>query len=119
MFYDKYVELCKKINKSPSAVAIELGFNKGSVSVWKKKALAGEDVEPSANILNRIANYFNVTVDYLLGRDDFDSKVASKISDDDIKFALFGGDTEVTDEMYDEIKEFAEFVKNKYKNKKD
>ena len=34
------------------------------------------------------------------------------VSDDDIKFALFGGDGEITDEMYDEVKRFAEFVGN-------
>ena len=32
-----------------------------------------------------------------------------------LKFALFGGDGGITDEMLDEVKAFAEFVKNKYK----
>ena len=38
---------------------------------------------------------------------------------DDIKFALFGGEEEITDDMYDEVKNFAEYVKQKYKNKKE
>ena len=33
------------------------------------------------------------------------------VSDDDIKFALFGGDGEITDAMYQEVKEFAALVK--------
>ena len=33
------------------------------------------------------------------------------VSDDDIKFALFGGDGEITDAMYDEVKRFAQMVK--------
>ena len=40
------------------------------------------------------------------------------VSDDDIKFALFGGDGEITDEMYDEVKRFAEFVKQRGPGKK-
>ena len=48
------------------------------------------------------------------------SKVSiSPVTDDDIKFALFGGEEEITDEMYDEVKNFAEYVKQKYKNKKE
>ena len=33
------------------------------------------------------------------------------MSDHDIKFALFGGDGEITDAMYDEVKRFAQMVK--------
>ena len=33
------------------------------------------------------------------------------VSDDDIKFALFGGDGEITDAMFDEVKRFAQMVK--------
>ena len=32
---------------------------------------------------------------------------------DEIKIALFGGDGDVTDEMWEEVKRFVEFVKSK------
>jgi len=35
------------------------------------------------------------------------------VSDEDIKFALFGGDGEITDAMYDEVKRFAAFIKQR------
>lgn len=38
----------------------------------------------------------------------------SEVSEEDIKFALFGGSGEITDEMYDEVKEFVKFVKMKH-----
>ena len=41
------------------------------------------------------------------------SKSYEKPSEDDIKAALFGGDNEVTDEMWDEVKKFVEFIKSK------
>lgn len=70
MFYARYVALCSDKNISPSKVAIECGFNKGSVSIWKKKYEKGEDVKPTPEILIKIANYFNVSVGYLLDVED-------------------------------------------------
>ena len=40
------------------------------------------------------------------------------ISDEDIKFALFGGDGEITEEMYREVRDFAAFVKRREEEKK-
>lgn len=42
---------------------------------------------------------------------DIQSVDQQKVSDDDIKFALFGGDGEITDAMYEEVKRFAQMVK--------
>lgn len=39
------------------------------------------------------------------------SAAARPITDEDIKFALFGGEGEITDAMYDEVKRFAQMVK--------
>ena len=36
------------------------------------------------------------------------------VTEEDIKFALFGGAGEITDEMYDEVKAFVQFVKMKH-----
>lgn len=71
--------------------------------------------EPDINTINKLADYFDVSSDFLLGRSE--STIKSDISDADIKVALFGGSGEVTDEMWDEVKKFAEFVKQKEKEK--
>ena len=69
----------------------------------------------SAEVANKIAEYFGVTVGYLLGTEGTKKAPAPEgersVSDDDIKFALFGGDGDITDEMYDEVKRFAKLVK--------
>lgn len=62
MFYDIYSDLCKQHGKSPSAVAQELGINKSNVTNWKNNGYT-----PRGNVLNLIAEYFNVPTDYLLG----------------------------------------------------
>ena len=61
MFWDNFIKLCEQINKSPTAVISELGISRGSVTHWK----AGK--VPHHATLLKIADYFNVTVDYLLG----------------------------------------------------
>ena len=72
--------------------------------------------EPSYDILCKLAEYFEVSTDYLLGRDDAIKNVSPTMND--LKVALFGGDGEVTDEMWDEVKNFAQYVKSKRKDEK-
>ena len=63
MFYDKYVNLCKEKNISPSKAASMIGFDKSSITNWKKHGYV-----PRQEILNKIADFFGVSVDYLTGR---------------------------------------------------
>ena len=46
------------------------------------------------------------------------AKGERNVTDDDIKFALFGGDGEITDSMYEEVRSFAAFVKRREEQKK-
>ena len=59
----------------------------------------------------RLANYFGVTVDYLLGKEADDTEDNSRSLQKELKFALFGG--EATDEQLEEVKQFAKFVKDR------
>lgn len=63
MFYFRYVDLCNRINKSPSAVAEELGFKRSSVTRWANNSV------PRQATLQKIADYFGVTVEYLKGEE--------------------------------------------------
>lgn len=109
MFFDRYSELCKRVGKSPTGVAIELNVSRATVNYWKNGNT------PKQEILSKIAEYFGVSTDYLLGNTDIQSPANTAPTDEDIKFALFGGDGEITDDMYNEVKEFVKFVKSKYK----
>ncbi len=61
MFYDRFIELCKQRGKSPAAVTKELGLNNSSSTAWKRGST------PKSETLQKLANYFGVSVDYLLG----------------------------------------------------
>ena len=68
MFYEIFIDLCKKSNVKPATVAREAGFRKGATTYWKTQYEQNKDVRPDARILEKIAVYFGVTVDYLLER---------------------------------------------------
>ena len=113
MFWETFFALCKEKKTTPTAVCVELGLSNATATQWKKGKV------PHHTTLMRIADYFGVTVDYLLGKKEQTPSEPSQTSMNDVKVALFGGDGDVTDEMWDEVVKFADYVKAKYlKDKK-
>ena len=64
MFWDIYCKECSKIDKKPNKVASELGLSAATTTKWKSGTI------PNGETLVKIADYFNVSVDYLLGREE-------------------------------------------------
>lgn len=64
MFYDEFCKLANQFGKSPSACAVEMGFQKSSLTRWKQGMIPRR-----ANLL-RIADYFGVKVEDLLKEDE-------------------------------------------------
>lgn len=60
MFFDMFSALCKKNKVSMSAVARVCGLSNSTTTKWKKGAI------PESATLQKIAEYFGVSVDYLL-----------------------------------------------------
>lgn len=78
------------------------------------------DREPNSEMLIRFATFYSVSIDYLIGKTDDPTPTYEKrgsVSDADLKFALFGGDGEITDAMFEEVKRFAAFVKQREQEK--
>lgn len=67
MFYERYLALCTKKRISPSAAATQAGFNRGTVSVWKKKYECGQDVRPEKDVIEKICLFFGCSEMWLLG----------------------------------------------------
>lgn len=61
MFKEIFIDLCNKKKESPSAVCKKVGITPATFSCWT------EDSIPRQATLRRIAEYFGVSVDYLLG----------------------------------------------------
>lgn len=79
-------------------------------------------VEPGQYKLTVLGLALNVSETWLMGYDVPMERTSDYINnepytDKDLKVALFGGDSDVTDEMWQEVKQFAEFVKQKHGKK--
>ena len=64
MFYETFCRLCQIHSLTPSGAAAKIGFNRASVTMWKNTGKA-----PKQELLIKIAEFFGVTTDYLLGQD--------------------------------------------------
>lgn len=115
MFFTRFKQLCDQRNISVYRACTDIGLNRSAVNKWKNGG------KPNGSTAARLADYFGVTTDYLLGQSE-EKTPADKlrvVSDEEIKFALFGGDGEITDAMFDEVKQFAAFVKQREAGKKE
>lgn len=104
--FDKILKLLRtEKNMSQQELADALGISKSAVNMYER----GER-QPNFEILESIADYFNVDIDYLLGR----TNKTTKIINPNTMAARFDGD-EYTEEELNKIKEFAAFVKSSRK----
>lgn len=113
MFFNRFKALCDERNISVYRACTDIGLNRSAVAKWK----AGG--RPNGTTAAKLAEYFGVTTDYLLEQADVPQPIEPKrpVSDEDIKFALFGGGGEITDAMFDEVKRFAAFIRQREESK--
>lgn len=62
MFWERFYNLCKEHKTTPTTVAKAIGISHAATTKWKNGTV------PNADVLEKIADYFRVTTDYLLGR---------------------------------------------------
>ncbi len=112
MFYDIFCALCARDNLTPGGAAGRIGFNRASVTVWKNNGTA-----PKQELLVKIADFFQVSTDYLLGLEKEKTSTGGgrQWSDEELKFALFGDCENVTDEDLADVRRYAEFVRERKK----
>lgn len=81
MFWERFYYLCEINNKKPTPVGKEIGVSSGIISTWKKEGYC-----PSGEMLIKIANYFNCSIDYLVGRSDSINIQKSELSSEELLF---------------------------------
>ena len=106
-------------NMTQAEAADRLGITAQAISNFERGINGIEN-----SLLLRMCEIYNTPLSYVLG-DECEARENAPtvsgertVSDDDIKFALFGGDGEITDEMYDEVKRFAAYIKQREAGKK-
>lgn len=90
------------------ALADYLGISPNVITNWKNGSNRSY-----RKYIRQIAEFYGVSEDYLRGTEPKKEPAPKgEISDDDIKFALFGGGP-VTDAQYEEVKQFVRFIKER------
>lgn len=77
MFYDRLLALCQENNEKITPVIKKLGLSAGSIARWRNGTV------PDGNTICKIAEYFNVSSDYLLEKTDI-KKSPSEVDEDKI-----------------------------------
>ena len=80
MFYDLFYELCLKKGVTPSKACLDMGLSRSLAAKWKNTKAT-----PSADVMSKISDYFGVSADYLLGKEEQKEK------------PLINGDEELTE----------------------
>lgn len=65
VFYDRFERLCRENGYTPSGACVAIGRSKNLAAKWKSTGAM-----PSADVLHEIATFFDVSVDFLLEKED-------------------------------------------------
>lgn len=127
MLGDKIKELRKSKRINQMTLSKYLNVSKGAIGMWETNKR-----EPDIQTIKRIANYFNVSLDYLLENEfkETNKKNQEKIKSESnyvitseqnyekiLKLVLFDEIENITSDMINEVKEFAKLVKLREKQK--
>lgn len=112
---ERIKSICKERKIPISKLERDLGFANGYIGQLRKGVLPYDR-------LVQVAEYLSVTPDYLMTGED--KKIAPTadgeraISDDELKFALWGDCTDVSDDDLDDVRRYAAFVRERKNDKK-
>ena len=96
MFFDIFYGLCQKKGVSCKKAAEDIGLSNSITTKWKKTGAT-----PSGDTLQRIAEYFGVSIDYLLGKETKNTPATGGEREDvldDVDIAFYGEYKELTEE---------------------
>ena len=122
---DRITEARKQKGLSQAELAKRSGLSQAGISYIEKGLRS-----PSTDTLELLASALGCSVSYLMGETNDPKAISqsyamvasldasadvqrSPASDDDLKFALFGSSKDITDAQFEEVKRFAQFIKER------
>lgn len=103
--YEIFEKLMRERGLTAYRISRDTGVSQTTLSDWKH----GRST-PKLDKLQKLAAYLGVPLSYLMGEEADPSKKEYRPTDEEIKKFLFG-DAEVTDELYEQLKAYARFLK--------
>lgn len=111
-FSERIDQLMLDRQVTPYKVSKETGIGQSTFTRWKKQSIL-----PDGANLAKLADYFNVSADFLMGRTDDPTPPDTDIDPDEVEFALYQEIRDLTDEQKEEILKYARMVKEYHKKK--
>ena len=104
MFWERFVTECERIGKKPNSIREELSVSSSTLTKWKN------GVMPTSRSLNKVASYFGVTSDYLLGKTDQRTVPDQQL--EGINFALSGEIRDMSENEKQDLLDYIRFKKS-------
>ena len=111
MFYDIYCDLCRTHNLTPSGAAAQIGFNRASITMWKNTGKA-----PKQDLLLRIADFFGVSVDYLLEKAPAEGS-SRWVDLSETEFAFYGQFKELSEDDKQTLMDMVQIMRQRQNRK--
>lgn len=109
MFRIRLKKLRENKNLSQYDLAHDLSISQSAIGNWE----SGKR-EPNFSMMQKIANYFNVSVDYLLGREDSPTfTIPDTLKDTQIAFT--DGLQDLDEEELKQVADFVDYLKSRKK----
>lgn len=130
MFFDTFEQLCKQKGVSCKHAVMDMGLSHSIATKWKKTGAT-----PEGGTLVKVAKYFNVPVESLLLAVEADELLdvsgvlsdkdkelitmasVKSISDEQLKFALWGDTSDITDADLEDVRRYAAFIRQRKEGK--
>ena len=111
--YEIFAKLMADRGLTSYRVAMDTGVSQATLSDWKR-----DRSTPKLPKLQKLADYFGVSIEYLMGTAMHSEGVSTAPpTDEELKFALFG-DRQIDDEILEEVKALARFTQERRRAKK-
>lgn len=110
MFFDIFFDLCKRKGVSCKKAAEDMGLSNSITTKWKKTGAT-----PSGDTLHKIATYFGVSVDYLLGKENKKAPTGAGERDilDDVDVAFYGDFKELNEDEKETVRDMVRLMRQR------
>lgn len=109
MFFDRLKRLCDERGISAYKACTDIGLNRAAVAKWKNGSI------PSGTTAAKLADYFGVTTDYLLGKENKKAPTENGERDilDEVDVAFYGDFKELSDDEKETIRDMVRLMRQR------
>ncbi len=118
VFYDRFILICKEHGVSPSRAAIDAGLSKSTVTKWN----TSPDSKPTGAAIQKLTNYFNISIAELLGEEsDIAPNTKGSHHDmlDEVDVAFYGDFKELNEDDKATVRDMVRIMRERRSKKQE